>query len=127
MGLSIDVTDCMYGRPAAGMRIGVDQEVEGVWQQRDRGVTAADGRFVGLANEEVTKGMYRLTFDLDGYYAKLGSTPFHPRASVEFRVGDTNDNCHIPLMVTPYYYSTWRGTEGARFPTWASAPESVEH
>jgi 5-hydroxyisourate hydrolase len=111
MGVSIHVTDCMYGRPAAGMNVSFDQEVEGIWKERERGVTADDGRFVGLPHEKLTKGLYRLTFDLDGYYARLGSTPFHPRAAVEFRVGDSRDNCHIPLMVTPHFYSTCQGTD----------------
>ena len=100
--LSTHVLDTSRGRPAA--RIAVTLET------RDgatlaTGGTDDDGR-VGSLGGDLAAGDYRLRFDTGGY---LGPTGFYPEVTVTFTVGD-DEHYHVPLLLSPYGYSTYRGS-----------------
>jgi 5-hydroxyisourate hydrolase len=80
------------------------------WTSVGKGTTDKDGRVANLAaGEEVHGGTYRLTFDTGAYLSK-GKNTFFPEVSIVFYVDDASQNYHIPLLLSPYGYSTYRGS-----------------
>jgi 5-hydroxyisourate hydrolase len=107
--LSVHVVDCASGVSAAGVEIRLRRRTETDWQYVTSGRTDADGRLAEWHDQPLENGTYQLEFDLDGYYAELGTVPLHPRAIVEFRVTDPTVDLHLPLLVTANSYQTYRG------------------
>jgi len=104
--ITTHVLDTSRGRPAAGIRVTLEaQAVDGGWEISGRGVTDADGRARSLLPEGATlaTGVYRLTFDNlpEGLY---------PQVTIAFRVTDPSSHYHIPLLLSPYGYTTYRGS-----------------
>ena len=111
--ITTHVLDTSRGRPAAG--IGVTLEVQkegGDWRAVGRGRTDADGRLKSLTGEgeALSEGVYRLTFETGDYFAAQGVETFYPLAVVVFRVRGAADHYHVPLLVSPFGYSTYRGS-----------------
>ena len=77
-----------------------------------RGVTTADGRVAALvpAGTEAPAGAYRLTFDVGAYFSSRGVESFYARVAIDFLVRDASAHYHVPLLVSPYGYSTYRGS-----------------
>ena len=112
-GITTHVLDTTTGRPAAGVavrleRLGRHQE----WEPVGRGSTDADGRLATLLGDAAAAppGVYRLIFDSAAYFAASGTVAFHPHVTVEFEVVDRNAHHHVPLLVSPYSYTTYRGS-----------------
>jgi 5-hydroxyisourate hydrolase len=113
--LSTHVLDSATGRPAAGMavslaaQVGPDQADGPLWRPVDRGVTDADGRIkdwtVGLGEP----GSYRLQFATGAWFTARGRECFYPEVTITFTVTD-DDHYHVPLLLAPYAYSTYRGS-----------------
>jgi 5-hydroxyisourate hydrolase len=104
--ITTHVLDTSRGLPAAGIRVGLEVRLpDGSWKLLGKGLTDADGRARNLLPEDspLTEGVYRLLFDNlpDGLY---------PEVSVAFRVRDTTRHYHIPLLLSPYGYTTYRGS-----------------
>jgi 5-hydroxyisourate hydrolase len=106
--ISTHVLDTSRGRPAANVAIKLDRRESGDWREIARATTDADGRARELASLE--GGMYRLTFEVSGYFSALGQEHFFPFVSVVFQVRDTTERHHIPLLISPFGYSTYRGS-----------------
>ena len=105
--LSTHVLDLLHGRPAAGMTIELrstdtDARVKTV-------VTNADGRTDAplLLDAALLPGEYELTFHVGDYF---GEKAFLDRVPVRFRIADPAANYHVPLLCTPWAYSTYRGS-----------------
>ena len=110
MGLSTHVLDTARGKPAQGIAVTVKRELTpGLWEIAAQGVTDADGRVKPLL-AEVHAGAYKLTFELDAYFAAQGQAAFYPQATVVFRVTQPGDHYHIPLLLSPFGYATYRGS-----------------
>lgn len=106
MSLSTHVLDLAAGHPAAGIAVRADRW-EGGWQHVADGVTDGDGRIAALVSAAVwTSGRWRLTFDLAGYHGPDG---LFTAASVELNVSSA-DQLHIPLLLSPFGYTTYRGS-----------------
>ena len=108
--LSTHVLDTMHGRPAAGMALvlcGADGEIS-------RGTTDRDGRCPGLAPTNLAPGRYSIRFAVAGYFRALGvalpEPPFLDEVAVEFGVAADGGHYHVPLLVSPFAYSTYRGS-----------------
>lgn len=108
--LSTHVLDTMHGRPAAGMAValsGPDGEIA-------RGVTNEDGRCPGLAPGDLAAGRYALTFSVAPYFRAAGvilpDPPFLDEVRIDFGVAADGGHYHVPLLVSPYGYSTYRGS-----------------
>lgn len=99
--LSSHVLDIALGRPAAGLRI----ELSAGGQPVADGVTDADGR-IGSLGGDLAPGTYTVRFDTGGY---LGDEAFYPEVVVTFAVG-ADDHYHVPLLLSPFGYSTYRGS-----------------
>jgi 5-hydroxyisourate hydrolase len=104
--ITTHVLDTSRGLPAAGIRVGLEVRFPGrAWKPLGKGVTDADGRAKDLLPNDVklTEGVYRLTFDNlpEGLY---------PEVAITFRVRDASRHYHIPLLLSPYGYTTYRGS-----------------
>ena len=113
--LTTHVLDTARGRPAAGMRITL-YALDGERRQLREVITNADGRTDQplLTGEAMAVGRYRLVFHVGEYFARLGvplsDPPFLDRVPVEFAVADPRAHYHVPLLVTPWSYATYRGS-----------------
>lgn len=110
LSISTHVLDTATGKPAANMGIVLQTLQGGVWKSLKTVTTNADGR-VGdlLPKGEGLPGMYRVVFSTAEYFQKKGSPCFYPEVTVWFEVAETNHH-HIPLLVSPFGYSTYRGS-----------------
>ena len=110
--ITTHVLDTAKGRPAAGVTVILEMRVASEWSPIARGITDANGRLATLTDgRAMTPGTYRLTFDTGAYHRDQGiTTPFFPEAKVTFNVRDVDDHYHLPLLLSPYGYSTYRGS-----------------
>ena len=108
MSLSTHVLDTTRGRPAAGVPVRLDRYVGDTWKPLAEASTDSDGRVRDLPAREA--GTYRLRFGTGPYFATLGVETFYPEVSVVFAVADAGQHYHVPLLVSPYGYSTYRGS-----------------
>ncbi len=112
-GITTHVLDTALGRPAAGVPITLElADGAGGWRTLGSGATDADGRLRTLlpAGAPLAPGTYRLRFDTRAYFAAAGSAAFYPYVEVAFAVADACAHYHVPLLLSPYGYSTYRGS-----------------
>jgi 5-hydroxyisourate hydrolase len=110
--ISTHVLDTALGRPAAGVAVLLELETPaGGWQEIARGITNADGRLAGLAVTGAPQSAtLRLTFETGAYFRAHGAPEFFPRVMVLFTVSASAENVHVPLLLSAYGYSTYRGS-----------------
>lgn len=101
-GITTHVLDTAKGKPAAGIRIILTKDDALLFD----GVTDGDGRARVLDAERVESGTYRITFDTGSYNA----AGFFPEATIVFRIDDVKQHYHVPLLLSPFGYSTYRGS-----------------
>jgi 5-hydroxyisourate hydrolase len=111
-GITTHVLDTARGRPAAGVPVTLEVKGEGDWTVVGRGATDADGRLCDLAPSDfvLSEGDYRLTFDVGAYLSAGGVRSFYTEVVVSFVVGDAAAHYHVPLLLSPYGYTTYRGS-----------------
>ena len=110
-GITTHVLDTARGRPAAGMRVVLEVRDGDGWAAVGGGVTDADGRVPGLhAAGALAAGVHRLTFQTGEWFEAEGVTGFYPQVSVVCRIEDLSAHYHVPLLISPYGYSTYRGS-----------------
>lgn len=110
-GISTHVLDTARGRPAAGVAVELQRaDGAGTWCPLGRGRTDDDGRLTGLLAHAPAPGRYRLCFDTGAYFAATGQTGFYPEVSVTFQITGEDGHYHVPLLLNPYGYSTYRGS-----------------
>ena len=107
--ISTHVLDTARGRPAAGVPVALER-VAGDGAVIARAVTDADGRVRELAPASLAAGDYRLTFDTGAYFATLGVEGFYPLVTVVFSLRDPSQHHHVPLLLSPFGYTTYRGS-----------------
>ena len=110
--ITTHVLDTTRGRPAETVAITLERKGPGgSWTEIGRGATDADGRLRDLMPEgTLVTGTYRITFDTGGYHARLGTLGFYPEASIVFLVEDAAAHYHVPLLLNPFGYATYRGS-----------------
>jgi len=113
--ITTHVLDTATGRPAAGMRIELHRLESGKKIPLNDQITNRDGRTDKpmLAAEQMAVGHYRLLFHVADFFASIGSVDagkFLDVVPVLFRVDDATGNYHVPLLVSPWAYSTYRGS-----------------
>ena len=104
------VLDTARGRPAAGVRVRLEQVAGGDGGVVDSATTDDDGRVRCLGPDRVEPGTYRLVFDTADYFARTGQSCFFPEVSLAFVVADPDRHLHVPLLLSPFAYSTYRGS-----------------
>jgi 5-hydroxyisourate hydrolase len=109
--ITTHVLDTARGRPAAGVPVTLEIKVAGGWTLIAQGTTNADGRISDLVPEEakIVPGVHRLTFDTETYFAN-NQSEFYPKVTIIFRVADAAQHYHVPLLLSPFGYSTYRGS-----------------
>jgi 5-hydroxyisourate hydrolase len=108
VSLSTHVLDAMTGAPAAGLAVRFESQVDGSWQPAGEASTDADGRVRELGNPGA--GLHRVTFDTGDYFARTGVRGFYPEVTITFEVVDPAAHYHVPLLLSPFAYSTYRGS-----------------
>ena len=109
--ITTHVLDTARGRPAAGIDARLFVFRDDAWDAIARGVTDADGRIRDwLAPGAAAAGVYRIMFHTAAYFAANGTTGFYPQVTVDFQVTDGGGHYHVPLLLSPYGYSTYRGS-----------------
>jgi 5-hydroxyisourate hydrolase len=109
--ITTHVLDTAYGMPAAGVTVILEIRQASEWSRVGRGTTDEDGRLTTLTEDWPLKpGTYRLTFDVGAYHRERGLTvAFFPEVAVTFSVRDTAARYHLPMLLSPFGYSTYRG------------------
>lgn len=109
--ISTHVLDVARGRPAAGVPVVLEKRHGEAFVGVRSGTTDADGRIEELVPDgELTAGTFRVTFDTAAYFASQGVEGFYPEVAVVFDVRDADAHYHVPLLLSPYGYSTYRGS-----------------
>jgi 5-hydroxyisourate hydrolase len=108
--ITTHVLDTSLGRPASGVPALLERRTEGSWSVLGRGVTDADGRIRDLLPGPLEAGTFRLTFDTRAYFDAQGKTGFYPTVSIAFQIVDGSQHYHVPLLLSPFGYSTYRGS-----------------
>ena len=109
--ITTHVLDTARGTPAAGITVILELRHASEWTPIGRGTTDDEGRILSLNEAALTPGTYRLTFDIGTYHRGHGlTTPFFPEVKVMFNVRDTAERYHVPLLISPFGYSTYRGS-----------------
>ena len=109
--ISTHVLDTSRGTPAPGVRVVLEMRSGAGWTTIGSRSTDADGRIAAFSEKPPAAGTYRLTFDTGTYHRDQGiSHPFFPEAKVTFQVLEPKEHYHIPLLLSPFGYSTYRGT-----------------
>ncbi len=106
MSVSTHVLDAVTGRPAAGVAVALERRTGPGWDGVAERRTDADGRVGELAGE-LAPGVYRLRFDVEAYH---GPSAFYPEVTITFRIADEAAHHHVPLLLSPFAYSTYRGS-----------------
>ena len=110
--ITTHVLDTARGCAAAGVRVSLEQtDADDSWKPVAKGVTDADGRLRTFMAEGTlpVSGTYRLVFDTGAYFASQGVAAFYPHVTVAFTVAG-EPHYHVPLLLSPFGYSTYRGT-----------------
>ena len=111
MSLTTHVLDTARGRPAAGVRVTVEARLGDGWTAVGGGVTDGDGRVPGLvADGALAAGEHRLSFATGEWFEAEGLAGFYPQVTVTCHIDDPAAHYHIPLLLSPYGYSTYRGS-----------------
>jgi 5-hydroxyisourate hydrolase len=111
--ISTHILDTSRGAPASGVAVCLEvQNNDETWTELSHAWTDSDGRVKTffLVERTVSYGTYRLVFDTEPYYAALSLECFYPQVSVVFKVSDASQHYHVPLLISPYGYSTYRGS-----------------
>jgi len=111
-GITTHVLDISQGKPAAGVPVILEIEASGGWQTVAEGITNADGRVSNLltANSPITTGVYRLSFDTAKYFDGQNTQGFYPQVTVVFKIENADQHYHVPLLLSAFGYSTYRGS-----------------
>jgi 5-hydroxyisourate hydrolase len=112
-GITTHVLDTARGRPAPGVHVILERrQPDGGWTRVGDGHTDDDGRLRTLTPEgaPVAPGVYRLTFDTGRYFEARQVRAFYPNVTVTVEVLDNGGHYHVPLLLSPFGYSTYRGS-----------------
>lgn len=106
--ISTHILDTSVGTPASNVKITLEKFIDGVWKELAQGTTNTDGRHAfDIPN---VAGKYRLNFYTEEYFKKNNTPSFFLDTPVAFNITDTARKYHVPLLLNPYGYSTYRGS-----------------
>lgn len=110
--ITTHVLDVANGHPAEGISVVLLYFADEGWRELARGITNKDGRITNLLPDTTAlqTGTYRLNFATAPYFQKCGVEGFYPNVPVIFEIRDTTQHYHVPLLLSPFGYSTYRGS-----------------
>jgi 5-hydroxyisourate hydrolase len=105
------VLDTSLGKPAAAVNVSLAVLEDGAFVELGRGITDQDGRIKQLLGQHaLIAGLYRLRFETGAHYRATGRESFYERVEIQFHVNDPSQHYHVPLLLSPFGYSTYRGS-----------------
>lgn len=108
--LSVHVLNQQTGKPAEGVKVVLEQKQESSWKSLNEATTDENGRIKALWPQQApATGAYRVTFKTGDYFKSQNKESFFPEIPVEFHISDTHQHYHVPLLLSQYGYSTYRG------------------
>jgi len=110
MTLSTHVLDASTGRPACNVPVTLERRAGDSWEPVGDGGTDDDGRCRSMAPDGLHPGIYRLRFDTGVYFSATGQRGFYPEVAIVFEVTEPARHHHVPLLLSPFAYSTYRGS-----------------
>jgi 5-hydroxyisourate hydrolase len=110
--ITTHILDTALGRPAQSVSVLLELKKGKTYTELAKGRTNSDGRLPDLlpSSHILQPGTYRLTFDTDSYFTAAGATSFYPLVQITFTITDPGQHYHVPLLLSPYGYSTYRGS-----------------
>ncbi len=110
--ITTHVLDTDLGRPAAQVPVALAKKEGDSWRLLAKNQTNSDGRISSFTDmaEPLENGIYRLTFELKGYFSAQNRRSFYPEAQITFFVENPAEHFHVPLLLSGFGYSTYRGT-----------------
>ena len=110
--ITTHVLDTSRGVPARGIRVTLEKQSGSTWKKLGADVTDADGRCSNLLSpgKTVSKGVYRLTFETAAYFRSMKIRTFYPHISVTFEIRSSAAHHHVPVLLNPFGYTTYRGS-----------------
>ncbi len=111
--ITTHVLDVSIGEPAAGILVKLNRQTQdGGWESIGSQKTDGDGRARDLIpdGEPLVASAYRLTFDVGPYFKDRQIDGFYPEVTIAFTVNDASQHYHVPLLLSPFGYSTYRGS-----------------
>jgi 5-hydroxyisourate hydrolase len=110
--ITTHVLDTLRGRPAVGLAVRLEKKEGHAWIPVGSGTTDADGRQRGLTpvGVKLEAGIYRLTFETEEYFRSQRVPAFYPEVAVSFQVRDPLQLHHVPLLLAPFGFTTYRGS-----------------
>ena len=111
--ITTHVLDTSLGRPAAGIKVDLEawEPANSSWVEVGSGTTDSDGRIGDLLQPGLLRmGTYRISFGVDAYFRAQSVDSFYPVVRIEFSIGDEDQHYHVPLLLNPFGYSTYRGS-----------------
>ncbi len=104
------VLDATSGRPAAGVRARLEALRGETWEALAEELTDGDGRIGQFGPVDLDPGVYRVWFGVADYFVATGQSSFYPEITIAFELADPTQHYHVPLLLSPYAYSTYRGS-----------------
>jgi 5-hydroxyisourate hydrolase len=110
--ITTHVLDTSLGRPASDMGVRLEVlEPDGLWKPVAARVTNGDGRVADLLSPgQLEARTYRLIFETGAYQRSRGQSGFYPRVEISFEITEPGGHYHVPLLLSPFGYSTYRGS-----------------
>lgn len=110
--ITTHILDTAKGKPASNVPVILEFETDGHFVQIGQGITNDDGRVTDLLEKdlELEPGIYRISFNTQKYYEDNEEETFYPEASIVFRIKEVKEHYHVPLLLSGYGYSTYRGS-----------------
>jgi 5-hydroxyisourate hydrolase len=110
--ITTHILDVSRGQPAQGVAVVLEVQADEGWRVLGRGETDGDGRLRDLLSVDfkLAAGVYRLTFSTSDYFSARGVESFYPEVTISFIVNDGAAHYHVPLLLSPFGYSTYRGS-----------------
>lgn len=110
--ITTHILDISAGVPARGVAVVLERQTSSGWEIIGKGETDNDGRVRDLldSNTALQTGNYRLTFETGAYFQKQQAEGFYPQVTVAFTVRNAAQHYHVPLLLSPFGYSTYRGS-----------------
>lgn len=110
--ITTHILDTSRGKPAAQVPVRLEVLKGETWHELKRAATNADGRVEELlpSGSKAEPGVYRMHFDVSAYYRARGEKGFYPFVEIVFEITNPQEHHHVPLLLNPYGYSTYRGS-----------------
>lgn len=108
--ITTHVLDTTRGLPATGVEVELAGLTAGQWHRLASATTDAQGRAKDLGPGQLPSGTYRLRFNTGAYFAGIGAETFFPEVSLTFTLDAAQGHYHVPLLLSPFAFSTYRGS-----------------